>query len=56
MTRHPIAYIRHPIAHIDRALSIKRTLGVKVAARYMFLRGWSIESALYVLLGITTRG
>jgi hypothetical protein len=47
---------RHPIAHIDRALTIKRTLGVKVAARYLYLRGWSLESALFVLLGITTRG
>jgi hypothetical protein len=47
---------RHPIAHIDRALSIKRTLGVKVAARYLYLRHWSIESALYVLLGTITRG
>jgi hypothetical protein len=46
---------RHPIAHIDRALSIKRTLGVKVAARYLYLRHWSIESALYVLLGIAAR-
>ena len=36
---------------LDRAKIIRKSLGVKVAARYMFLRGWSIEAALYTLTG-----
>lgn len=36
---------------IKRALVIGASLGVKVAARYLALRGWSLEAALYVLLG-----
>ena len=35
----------------ERARIIKRTLGTRVAARYMALRGWSIECALFVLCG-----
>lgn len=40
------------ITQIERARIIKRTLGVAVAARYMALRGWSIESALFTLVGV----
>jgi hypothetical protein len=43
------------IHELERARSIQRTLGVKVAARYLYLRHWSIESALYILLGIAAR-
>jgi len=37
---------------IQRALNIQKTLGVWVAARFMCKRGWSIEAARYVLLGV----
>jgi hypothetical protein len=36
---------------IIRAVTIRKSLGTRVAARYMALRGWSLEAALYVLLG-----
>jgi hypothetical protein len=36
---------------IVRAVTIRKSLGTRVAARYLALRGWSIEAALYVLLG-----
>lgn len=36
---------------IDRARAIRRSLGIKVAARYLRKRGWSLEAALYILLG-----
>lgn len=41
---------------IERARIIMHSLGVKVAARYLVLRQWSIDAALWVLLGATTRG
>lgn len=34
---------------ISRARAIQRTLGTFTAARYLFLRKWSIEAALYIL-------
>jgi hypothetical protein len=34
---------------IRRAQVIRSSLGVWVAARYMALRGWSVEAAVYVL-------
>jgi hypothetical protein len=37
---------------LRRAQHIKKTLGVWVAARFMAKRGWSIEAARYVLLGV----
>lgn len=37
---------------ITRAMQIRKTLGVWVAARYMYKRGWSIEAARYILLGV----
>jgi hypothetical protein len=40
---------------IEQARIIKRTLGIKVASRYLYLRGWSIDSALYVLFGTVQR-
>ena len=39
-------------AEIQRAKNIGKSLGVWVAARYMYKRGWSIEAARYVLLGV----
>jgi hypothetical protein len=32
---------------IEQARIINRTLGVKVAARYLCIRGWSIDAALW---------
>jgi hypothetical protein len=46
----------HLRTDIDRARRIHRTLGIRPAAGFMRNRGWSIESALYVLLGIASRG
>jgi len=43
----------HNVAELTSALRIKRTLGVRVAARYMQKRGWSIEAALWTLCGST---
>lgn len=34
---------------LSRAQELKAQANVKVAARYMYLKGWSIESALYLL-------
>lgn len=42
-------------ADLDRAKRIARTLGIRPAAGFMRNRGWSIESALYTLLGIAAR-
>lgn len=35
---------------IARAIAIAKTLGIFNAARYLALRGWSIESARWILL------
>lgn len=40
---------------IEQARIIKRTLGIKCAARYLALRNWSIDAALWALLGIGQR-
>lgn len=40
---------------LDRAAHIKKTLGVKVAARYMAKRNWSLEASLWWLLGKESR-
>lgn len=45
----------HLRTDLDRAKRIARTLGTRFAAGYMRNRGWSIESALYTLLGIAAR-
>ena len=37
---------------LRRAQHIKKTLGTWVAARFMAKRGWSIEAARYILLGV----
>jgi hypothetical protein len=46
----------HLHTDIDRARRIARSLGLRTAAGFMRKRGWSIESALYVLLGASIRG
>lgn len=43
---------KHAVGKMDqlqRALMIRRSLGVKVAAAYMRNTGWSVEAALYWL-------
>ena len=45
----------HNVNELTSALRIKRTLGVRVAARYMFKRNWSIDAALWILLGASCR-
>jgi len=43
----------HNVNELTSALRIKRTLGVRVAARYLAKRQWSIEAALWLLCGST---
>lgn len=38
-------------AQLIKAKFIQRTLGNRVAAGYMRNRGWSVEAAIWVLLG-----
>lgn len=40
---------------LKRARHIKRTLGARYAAGYLRKRGWSLEGALWVLLGMAVR-
>jgi hypothetical protein len=35
-----------------RARQIMRTLGIKTAARYMSIRGYSVECSMFELLGV----
>jgi hypothetical protein len=37
------------LQQMARARSIARSLGPFTAARYMALRGWSVEAALYII-------
>lgn len=39
------------MSQIERARHTKRTLGTHCAARFLCKRGWSIEAALFILLG-----
>lgn len=41
----------HKRTEIEQARRIAATLGVYTAARYLALREWSMEAALYILLG-----
>jgi hypothetical protein len=36
---------------IQKARNIRKSLGLKVAAKYLKNRGWSVEAAVYILLG-----
>jgi hypothetical protein len=38
------------INELKRAKLINKSLGTYIAARYMFLRGWSFEAALFTLI------
>lgn len=40
---------------IKRARSIARSLGYKVAARYLKRRGWSLEATLWILCRTSIR-
>jgi len=40
------------VPQLTRAKRIQRSLGAYTAARYLALRGWSLEAARYVLLGV----
>lgn len=42
---------KNNVSQSERARIIKRTLGVKVAAKYLKKRGWSIDAALFIILG-----
>ena len=44
--------IKNNVTEIERARIIKRTLGVKVAALYLKKREWSIDAALFILVGV----
>lgn len=44
-----------PVSQITQAQRINKSLGTRVAARYLALRGWSIDAALWILLGTTVR-
>lgn len=37
---------------IEQSRRIGKSLGYKVAARYLALRGWSLEAARWILLGV----
>jgi hypothetical protein len=39
-------------SQFEKARQIMRTLGIKTAARYMSIRGYSVECAMFELLGV----
>jgi hypothetical protein len=41
----------HGMTQITRARHIAKTIGIHTAARYLCNRDWSLESALWILLG-----
>jgi hypothetical protein len=43
---------RKTVSQITRARRIARSLGFFVAARYLALRGWSLDAARFILLGV----
>jgi hypothetical protein len=43
------------VQELIKAPHLRRTLGIRCAAGYLRNRGWSIETALYVLLRATPR-
>lgn len=48
-------YRKKNVQELQRARIIARTLGLRIAARYMQKRGWSFEAAHYNLLGYAPR-
>jgi hypothetical protein len=55
----PIAHItatdNERVAQLLKAPKLRRSLGTRCAAGYLRNRGWSLETALYVLLRTTPR-
>lgn len=43
--------IKNKVSEIERARKIATTLGIPVAAKYLKNRNWSIEAAMWILLG-----
>jgi len=43
------------VEHLSKAPKLRRSLGTRCAAGYLRNRGWSLETALYVLLRTTPR-
>jgi hypothetical protein len=43
------------VAQLLKAPKLRRSLGTRCAAGYLRNRGWSLETALYVLLRTTPR-
>lgn len=39
------------LAQIKKAKSLKNQLGIKSATGYLRNRGWSVEAAVFILLG-----
>lgn len=39
------------LLQIKKARSLKNNLGIKSAAGYLRNRGWSVEAAVFILLG-----
>lgn len=44
--------LKNNVSQAERARIIKRTLGISVAARYLKNREWSVEAAMFILLGV----
>lgn len=42
---------KHGRTQIEQARFIRRTLGIKVAAKYLNHRGYTVEAAVFILLG-----
>lgn len=40
---------------IARAVNISKTFGARSAARYLYRRGWSLSSALWIIARATLR-
>lgn len=40
------------VSTIEQSRIISRTLGIRTASRYLAKRGYSVEMAVYILLGV----
>lgn len=43
--------MKQGVSQPERARIIKRTLGITTAAKYLKNRGWSVEGAVFIILG-----
>jgi len=50
MNEDQLASLEEIHSQVKRAKSIRKSLGVYTAARYLYLRGWSIDLALNILV------